>query len=185
MPAPHLPRDEVVERLAAVFRQYGYDGASLKRLSEATGLGRSSLYHYFPNGKEDMAAAVLDAAGHWVEREVVAVLEGEGPPRRRLEAAARKLAEFYDDGRRSCLLELFAMGDARMHFGPDVAATISRLRAALAGVAEAGGVPRGEAERRAEDALIAIQGALVVSRAIDRTDPFARVIRELPDRLLA
>ncbi len=55
MPAPLLPREEVLDRLAAAFRRDGYDGASIARLSAATGLGKASLYHYFPGGKQDMA----------------------------------------------------------------------------------------------------------------------------------
>ena len=62
MAHPALAKEEVVARLMKVFRREGYEGASLSRLSEATGLGRSSLYHHFPRGKEDMAAAVLDLA---------------------------------------------------------------------------------------------------------------------------
>jgi TetR/AcrR family transcriptional repressor of lmrAB and yxaGH operons len=45
-------------------------------------------------------------------------------------------------------------------------------------------VREGEAERRAEDALVAVQGSLVVSRALASTAPFARVIEEMPGRLL-
>lgn len=33
-----MSRDEVIAQLAKVFRQYGYKGATLARLSEATGL---------------------------------------------------------------------------------------------------------------------------------------------------
>ena len=39
MPAATMSREEVVVRLAAVFRDHGYQGASLARLSAATGLG--------------------------------------------------------------------------------------------------------------------------------------------------
>ena len=52
--------DTVLAALVQTFRQYGYEGASLSMLSEASGLGRSSLYHYFPNGKADMAQAALN-----------------------------------------------------------------------------------------------------------------------------
>ena len=38
--------------LAEAFRQYGFEGASLSMLSEATGLGNGSLYHFFPGGKD-------------------------------------------------------------------------------------------------------------------------------------
>ena len=68
MPAPLISRNEVVDRLLAVFQRLGYDGASLAELSHATGLGKSSLYHYFPNGKEEMALAVLRNVHCWIEQ---------------------------------------------------------------------------------------------------------------------
>jgi TetR/AcrR family transcriptional repressor of lmrAB and yxaGH operons len=54
-------RPDIIPALAEVFREHGYEGASLALLGDATGLGKGSLYHFFPNGKEEMAAAVLDA----------------------------------------------------------------------------------------------------------------------------
>lgn len=49
---------QIVGRLFIVFRDHGYEGASLADLSRATKLGKSSLYHHFPRGKEQMAEAV-------------------------------------------------------------------------------------------------------------------------------
>src|SRR5689334_15238098 len=98
MPSSTLPKQEVLDRLTAAFRQFGYDGASLARLSKATGLGRSSLYHYFPNGKEDMAAAVLANAGARFEETVLAPLRAkDAPPRERLTRMVAGLAAFYAD----------------------------------------------------------------------------------------
>jgi len=47
--------ETILKGLAEVFRSKGYEGASLKDLSEATGLKKASLYHRFPNGKSEMA----------------------------------------------------------------------------------------------------------------------------------
>ena len=55
-----MTREEAIAQLSKVFRQYGYEGATLARLSAATGLRKASLYHHFPKGKEKMAAAVLN-----------------------------------------------------------------------------------------------------------------------------
>lgn len=59
-----MSKEEVIAQLTKVFRQYGYEGATLARLSEATGLGKASLYHHFPKGKEEMAAVVLIETSH-------------------------------------------------------------------------------------------------------------------------
>ncbi len=47
-------RQFIVEKTAPVFNKYGFDGASLAVLEEATGLTKGSLYGNF-SGKEDIA----------------------------------------------------------------------------------------------------------------------------------
>ena len=54
MPARLHTREAIVQRLLGVIRREGYDGASLAQLSTATGLGKGSLYHHFPDGKDDL-----------------------------------------------------------------------------------------------------------------------------------
>ena len=184
MPAALISREEVIERILAVFHKYGYEGASLARLSEATGLGRSSLYHYFPNGKQDMAAAGLAAVGAWFDEHVMAALEGPGTPRSRLRRFAGKLAEFYRDGSKACLMDLFCIGEAGEVFQRQLGKRMQAMIRALARVVAESGVAPAEAARRAENALIAVQGSLVVSRVLGNRTPFQRVIEQLPDDLL-
>lgn len=179
MPRPSASREEIVDRLAEVFRRHGYEGASLKLLSDATGLGRSSLYHYFPNGKEDMASAVLDSAEQWMSTEVAPLLASDASPQEKVRGLAAALDRFYLGGRQSCLLELFAIGDARHIFGPRVSQRLASLREGLAGIARQAGYPPEDAQRRAEDAMIAIHGGLVVSRGLGDTGPFRRVLEGL------
>ena len=50
-------RADTLPGLAEAFREHGYAGASLSVIGEATGLGRGSLYHFFPGGKREMAEA--------------------------------------------------------------------------------------------------------------------------------
>ena len=59
MPAALITREEAVARLGDVFREHGFEGTSLSVITAATGLGKGSLYNYFPGGKDEMAAAAL------------------------------------------------------------------------------------------------------------------------------
>ncbi len=54
-----MSRQAIVPELLELFRKSGYDGVNIARISEATGLGKASLYHQFPQGKEQMAREVL------------------------------------------------------------------------------------------------------------------------------
>ncbi len=185
MTMPASPSPELVERIADVFRQYGYDGTSLDRLSEATRLPPSALRTAFPNGKPDMAQAVLGHAHAWFLQHVFEPLRAPGPPRSRLERMAKALDRYYHHGRAACLLELFAVSD----YGGPLHAYVRRLILGfidqLAEVVAETGVERDLAARRAEDAVIDLQGALVVSRGLQSTEPFRRTLATLADRLLS
>jgi AcrR family transcriptional regulator len=184
MPAALHEREEIVQRILSVFREYGWEGASLARISKATGLGRSSLYHHFPNGKRDMGAAALAAAGAWLDAHALARLREPGPPRQRLERFAEALGEFYQQGTQACVTDLFCIGEAGRLFRRPLGQRLKALAAAVAGVAQEAGVPPAEAALRAEDAIVALQGSLVVSRALADRASFQRLIRAFPDRLL-
>lgn len=73
-----MPKDTYIPCLLQLFRQYGYDGATLARISEATGLGKASLYHHFPGGKDEMVQAVMDYLERWLAENVLPSLQGEG-----------------------------------------------------------------------------------------------------------
>ena len=44
-------RADVIPLIAEVFREFGFEGTSLSRITEKTALGKGSLYHFFPGGK--------------------------------------------------------------------------------------------------------------------------------------
>jgi len=174
---------ELLDRLMDVFRSHGYEGASLSLLSEATGIGRASLYHRFPGGKPEMAEAVLEHAGEILDAHVLTPLGRPGDPVDRIRAIARGLEDFYAAGRRSCLLDTLSFGCESEGIESRVATLTRRWVNALARVSRDAGLPASIASARAEDAIARIQGALVLARATGRTGPFERAIDALP-RLL-
>ena len=179
-----LTRDEATERLASVFRTHGFAGASLTRLSDATGLGKSSLYHYFPKGKDDMAAAVLDLVSRRYNELVLGPLRSAGRPHERVQRMVNGLADFYDSGNMSCLLNLFGIGDARAIFHEHLAARVQTIEAALSQFLGELGLDQEAARSRAEQTLISLEGALVLARASGSSEPFRRVLANLPKSLL-
>src|SRR5215472_6521161 len=50
-------RAQILEGARGAFAEYGYDGATVKRLEEATGLSRGAIFHYYA-GKRDLFVAV-------------------------------------------------------------------------------------------------------------------------------
>jgi AcrR family transcriptional regulator len=175
----------LISRLAGVFRDVGYEGASLALLSETTGLQKASLYHRFPGGKLEMAEEVLAAALSWLAANVLASLEGEGAPKARLAAAVRQLHDFYSGGRRACLLNMLASPRAEDGpFTPAIRGAFEALIGAFTKLARDSGHPPKEARRRAERAVMLLQGSLVLARGLQSPTPFRGVLRGLPDELL-
>jgi TetR/AcrR family transcriptional repressor of lmrAB and yxaGH operons len=180
-----IDEETLISRLAAVFRDVGYEGASLALLSEATGLQKASLYHRFPGGKRQMAEEVLTAALSWVGDNVLEPLAGEGAPKARLALVVDHLDDFYSGGRKACLLNMLAA--PRTEDGPFTPAIKQAFEALLSGFAklarDAGHAPQ-QARRRAERAVMILQGSLVLSRGLQSPAPFRAFLRGLPDELL-
>ncbi|MFE4108350.1 TetR/AcrR family transcriptional regulator [Almyronema epifaneia] len=180
-----MDRDEAVTRLVDVFRQYGYEGASIPKLSQAAGLGKSSLYHHFPGGKAEMATAVLDYLGRGLAANILAPLQAAGTPRDRLRAMASRVDRFYQQGQQACLLALLSLGEASTQFQPQVRQIFITWIDALATVAIEAGVEPAIAQRRAEDAVLQIQGAIILAHGLGETTAFARILAQLPESLLS
>lgn len=175
---------ELTTRLGRVFLDVGYDGASLTLLSRAAGLAKAALYHRFPGGKEQIARAVLDKAGRELAESVLRPLWRSGAPDRRIEEMVAALRSFYEDGARPCLSDIFSVGGVPESVRHPLALGLEDWIAATAGLLVEAGFATDEAARRAEDAVVRIQGALVVSRASGDTAVFRRLLERLPAELL-
>jgi AcrR family transcriptional regulator len=184
MPPATLTRGEILDRLAHTFRTRGYDGASLADIAAATGLGKSSLYHYFPGGKEEMAGAVLEALSAQLEEGLFAPMRAGGTPSRRLARMLETLDAFYDGGKRACLLERLAASADRSRFQRPLGECFTRWLGAMEQLAVDAGVPRAQARRRAEDALVRIEGALVLAAGTGDPRPFGRALAAIRTALL-
>jgi AcrR family transcriptional regulator len=179
-----LDDSQLLDVLTRVFREHGYEGASLSRIAEATGMQRASLYHRFPGGKDEIALRVMRHVHARFASEILAPLAARGSAAARVRRVAQRLDEFYEGGRCACLLDALSIGQRSAPLQAAVAEAIEAVTAALAGVAREAGQTPASARRRAQDALLRIEGALVVARSSGDTAPFQRTLRELPEFLL-
>lgn len=179
--------DEVLmERLSAMFREVGFEGATLARLSEATGLKKPSLYHRFPDGKVQMACEVLDDAAAWLTAHILEPLASDAPPRQRIDQMVRQLDAFYRGGEQACLLNLLSAPVGQDNpFQARIGRMLEAFIAAIAEVVQSAGIAPAEARRRARRAVALIQGSLVLSRGMGAIEPFTDALKELPEDLLA
>lgn len=171
-------------RIVGAFRANGFAGTSLGDLAQAVGLTKAALYHRFPGGKDAMAAAALEGVDRIMETRVLEPLKGAGPLRDRIVGMVAGLDHLYASGRVACLTDLFSMETASLALRAAVDLGTRRWIAALAD-ALAENVEPATARARAQDAVMRIQGALVLCRALNDTQMFHDLLERLPDELTA
>lgn len=183
MSRPTIDRAEAVAAVAEVFREHGFEGASLSAITARTGLGKGSLYHFFPGGKEEMAVAVLSEIDGWFTRTVFAPLREDPDAMSAIRRMLRETDAYFRSGRRVCLIGAFALGETRDRFASRIGGYFSTWRDTLADALSRAG--RAAPSERAEHAILAIQGALVLARALDDPAVFGRALARLERELLS
>jgi AcrR family transcriptional regulator len=177
-------RADTIAPLAEVFREHGYEGASLALIGKATGLGKGSLYHFFPGGKEEMVRAVLDEIGQWFEDAIYSRLRDATDVNSAIGAMLDSTDQYFRSGRRVCLVGALAVSNTRDLFGQAIRAYFVAWVDALQSALVRQGRGSDQARILAEDAVLTIQGAIVLSRSMDDPAVFRRAIDQLRSRLI-
>ncbi len=177
-----VERSDVIPLLGEIFREHGYAGASLSAITERTGLGKGSLYHLFPDGKDGMARAVLDDVADWFETQVFAPLRDSEDAAAGIDHMFRAVVQFFHSGRRVCLVGAFALDETRDRFAAEVQSYFAAWTHALAVALRRRGLETRRARETAEDVVAGIQGALVLARSQDAPAFFVRAIKRLQQR---
>ncbi|WP_428426018.1 TetR/AcrR family transcriptional regulator [Pararhizobium sp.] len=175
-------KSDAIALVAEVFRECGYEGASMSTITARTRLSKGSLYHFFPGGKEQMATEVLAHVDAWFAREIFVPLETVEPG-----AAIDRMWEavdaYFRSGKRICLIGAFALDETRDRFARPIRSYFERWTNALEAALLRHGVPTDHAGQLAEDAVSGIQGALVLARAMADETVFERSLTRMRLRL--
>ncbi|MBW4515792.1 MAG: TetR/AcrR family transcriptional regulator [Timaviella obliquedivisa GSE-PSE-MK23-08B] len=169
--------------LLDLFRQFGYDGVTVSKISQATGLGKASLYHHFPGGKDEMVETVLMSLEKGLEQIVLEVVQSEGNALTRLQHMCDRLSKVYNQGQKPCVLAALMLGSAKEVFQERVQTLLQLWINAIASILVEAGMNDAIARERGEDGVIAIQGALILSQGLNDPTSFQRVMRQLPQTL--
>ncbi|HEX9448503.1 MAG TPA: TetR/AcrR family transcriptional regulator [Dongiaceae bacterium] len=172
-------RDDIVPALGEIFRKHGFEGASLSVITEQTGLGKGSLYHFFPGGKDEMAAVVLAEIDDWFQTNVYRPLREAEDPKAGIDHMFTAVDDYFHAGRRVCLVGVFALDNTRDRFAQAVKSYFADWATALTKALNRCGYKPAEARARTEDILGGIQGALVLARALNDPAIFTRTLKRL------
>jgi TetR/AcrR family transcriptional regulator, lmrAB and yxaGH operons repressor len=155
----------LIEALFDIFRNHGYEGTTISLLSEVTGLQKSSLYHHFPKGKEDMLKAVVGFVSGQIHQHVIApLLNKQVKPEKRFSDLIATIKVFYCDGRKNCLLNVLNLGETKTEINKLQNDDYIAWLDALIQLGKEAGLNQLEAKNWAERFLVIVEGALVIQR---------------------
>ena len=182
-------KTRIVVKSGELFRRHGYVGTGLKQIAAEAAAPFGSIYHFFPGGKQELAAEVIRTSGRLYEDLVMGLLTQAGNAvdamRLSFGAAAQLLAETdYAD---ACPIAMVAL---------EVAGTNEPLRRTTAevftswtdagtGVFASWGYPADVARRLSIAFILALEGAFVLARTQRDTEPLMVAMSTMIDTIRA
>jgi AcrR family transcriptional regulator len=177
--------DDFYDKALDLFRTYGFDGVSLQRLAEATGLEKASLYYRYPGGKDEIALAVVQGVVTWFQANVFDPLVGDTLPRKRVAIVADNLRMLYAGGTKSCITDVLSLPGGSDDLRAGLKGAMQAWIKAFSDIARESGFTPSAAKARAEEAILRIEGSLVLARVLGDNTTFERTMKLLPDLLTA
>jgi AcrR family transcriptional regulator len=169
----------MVAGAARLLAQRGLQETSFSEVLELTGAPRGSIYHHFPDGKDELVAAAVDLAG----AHAISLIDGSGA-----DSALEITQHFLGMWREVLVRSNYTAGCSVLAVtiatdSPDLlahAATVFRSwRLRLADLLAAGGLDEADAARFAAILIASSEGAVVLSRAEQSMEPFELVAEQL------
>jgi TetR/AcrR family transcriptional regulator, lmrAB and yxaGH operons repressor len=173
MPRPDRSRVALVDTAAVLFRRQGYAATGVNQILDTADVKAGSLYHHFPSGKQELAAAVVDSVGAAIERQLRRFFDSGSPVADIVDGWIELLASGLSaDHRDGCPVEPIATES--VHASPLVREASARAFGgwclALTDRLQADGWPEQTAEQTALAVIALIEGALILSRVSGDAD---------------
>lgn len=172
-------REAMVRSAAILLAQRGYQGTSFAAVLEHSGAPRGSIYHHFPDGKDQLIAAAMTAAGDQAFA-LMESLRGRSPA---------EIAEGFGGMWRAVLtMSDFTAGCSVLAVtvaadSPDLSSLAQSIfatwRERLADLLVESGVAVADASAYAALLIAGCEGGVVMARADRSLEPFEAVLRQL------
>jgi len=159
-------RDQMIDSAIFLLARDGYGATSFSAVLEHARAPRGSIYHHFPDGKEELIGAAVERV---TERTLDGLATLHGRPAEQVISAFalgwRRILE-RDECRDGCpIMAVATAADAEPALGLAVEQAFSRWRSALGETLVAGGIGAEAAPDLAAYLIAAYEGALMLARA--------------------
>jgi TetR/AcrR family transcriptional repressor of lmrAB and yxaGH operons len=157
----------MLDSAAVLFRRQGYAATGVNQILESAEAKAGSLYHHFPDGKQELAAAVVDRVGGGIERRLREFLDSDVAVADIVDAWIDLMsAGLSSDQRDGCPIEPIATES--VNASPQVREASARAFGgwclAVADRLRADGWPNEDADQTALAVIALLEGALILSR---------------------
>lgn len=172
----------MVTTTAKLLRRQGYFGTGLNQIVAEAEAPKGSLYFHFPGGKEQLAAEAIAASAAYLDAAMLACERTTARESLELyiaEAASLLERSNYTEGCPIATVVLEVAPTSRM-IGDACAEAIELLLTRLTGWLARDGWDAGTARQRAQLIYGAIEGALLLAKALRSIEPLTTLRRELP-----
>ena len=183
MGAPPKHRENLLINAITLFRRQGFSGTGIAEILSASGAPKGSLYHYFPNGKDQIAAEALDLVRETVAgklRDAARHAANANELVRQFSAALQE-GLHHSEYREGCPVAAIIVDAASST--PELCQAGSKIYQEWGGIIaskiESDGVPHDRAQTLGLFVVSTLHGALLVSRACRDTHPLIDATIEL------
>lgn len=180
-------REQILQTTCILLEKQGFHGTGLNEIIKESGSPKGSLYYYFPEGKEQIAAEAVLQSGQMTAERIRASLAESSSTSKAAYDFVMKIAEQVE-------LSGFGAGGPLTAIAMETATQSKRINSACReayGMIEAafqerlleGGVTKTRAADLATFITAAIEGGIILSRTHHTGDPLRLVARQLRDLL--
>jgi TetR/AcrR family transcriptional repressor of lmrAB and yxaGH operons len=176
-------RERFVAMTAKLMARRGYAGVGLNEIVERSGAPKGSLYHFFPEGKEQLAAAAIDWAADCFLQTLGKAIAQSRSAAEAVGAIAAQVAVWMEESgcKDGSPLTIVAVETGAFNESLRLACLrgYQAWADALADQLRRDGKPAREASDLALWALASLEGAIVLARTQHSTEPLRRIGRQL------
>jgi TetR/AcrR family transcriptional regulator, lmrAB and yxaGH operons repressor len=176
-------RERMIEATARLLLRRGYHGTSLNDILKESGAPRGSLYFHFPGGKEQLVLEATRRSVDQTTQEIAAILDAAETPARGIRSILEETARLMDesDFAFGCPIAPLVLDSPAEH--PQLVELCRSAFEEWVALIRTHFVSAGIDESRAHNLALlvesALEGLLLMSRALATSEPHEAVAAEL------
>ncbi|MCA9968809.1 MAG: TetR/AcrR family transcriptional regulator [Anaerolineales bacterium] len=176
-------REQIIQTTCQLIELQGYHATGLNQIIAESGAPKGSLYHYFPEGKDELVEEAIDHTSRLIAGRLRAAMAATADPAAAIPAFLQQLAHHVQASGFQAGGPITAVAIEAASTNPRLNAACRRAYRSWQAVVEqkllASGCEAVRARRRAGVVIALIEGAIILSRSERNVAPLLDAATEL------